>query len=286
MQRPSLVAVLCVVLSSALVGCRSEPTTTPYVARVGDQYLTQEQLSEMLTSLRMSSDTTEARRQIIEQWVSNALLYREAQRRDLGSDPEVQELLREQERSVLVNELTTRLYESFEPALTDAEIQAYYDQHREQMRLREPFAHVRHLAARTLDEALDAEAELRAALDTDRADSTWRALIREHASNPTRARTLAESYYPERQLFGALPTLRAQLERLDPGEFAPILEIDSLFHVLQLVERAETNAIPERSWVEEEIRRRLRLRARKQMYAREVQRLRNEALAREELEIR
>jgi hypothetical protein len=59
-----------------------------------------------------------------------------------------------------------------------------------------------------------------------------------------------------------------------------------LYHVLHLVDRADAGTIPERAWVEAEIRRRLRLRGRKQMYAREVERLRNEARARGTLDVR
>lgn len=276
--------VICTVLLGILAGCGRDATETTYVARVGDQYLTQQKLSETLEALQLGSDTAEARNQIIEQWVTDALLYREAQRRNLASNPEVQQTLRDQRRSVLVSELSTRLYEEMQAAPSEADIQSYYDQHRDQLRLREPFVHVRHLATTTLEAAETVRAELRAG--GEQADSTWSLLVREHATDPEQARSLAESFYPEHRLFGTTPTLRSQLERLAPGGFAPILEIDSLFHVLQLIARAETGTVPEREWVEEEIQRRLRLRARKQMYAREVQRLRNEALAREELDIR
>lgn len=277
---------LCTALLIILAGCRSDPSDAVYVARVGDQYLTQEELTQTLEGLHMGHDTTEAREQIIEQWITNALLYREADRLNLANDPGVQTLLREQERSVLVNELTARLYDEIDPSVSDDEIQSYYDQHREQLRLREPFAHVRYLTTETLEEAQTVLADIRAVRGSNEADSTWGALIQSYATNPDQARNLARNYYPENQIFGTTPTLRTQLERLAPGALAPILEIDSLFHVVQLVDRAEAGEIPERAWVEDEIRRHLKVRARKQMYAREVQRLRNEALAREELEIR
>jgi hypothetical protein len=59
-----------------------------------------------------------------------------------------------------------------------------------------------------------------------------------------------------------------------------------MFHVVQLVERIPARTIPEPAWIEDELVRRLVIQGRKQLYARQVQRLRNEALAREDLEIR
>jgi hypothetical protein len=56
--------------------------------------------------------------------------------------------------------------------------------------------------------------------------------------------------------------------------------------VLQLVKRAAPGTVPPLEWVEDEIHERLRIQSRKQMYARQVQRLRNEALAREALDVR
>jgi len=76
------------------------------------------------------------------------------------------------------------------------------------------------------------------------------------------------------------------LRGMSDGEVAPVTRADSLYHVVQLVRRVPAGTSPELSWVAPEIRRRLEMRARKQMVAREVQRLRNEAQARDALDIR
>jgi hypothetical protein len=272
-------------IGGLIIGCRSEPVTPNYVARVGNQYLTTTDVSEQLASLPLGHDTAKARQQIIERWVTNALLYREAERRNLRADPDVQKRLREQERSVLINELTTRLYATLEPTITDADVQAYYDRHREQLRLHEPFVHVFYLTTSTPDAAQSVQSILRAAADTLSVPHGWAALTTQHATNPARARAIAAHYRPESRLFGSGSVLRQQLRRLHPGETAPIFEIEGRYHVMHLIDRAAAGTIPEPAWIEVEIRRRLALRVRKQMYAREVERLRNEALARREVDI-
>jgi hypothetical protein len=66
----------------------------------------------------------------------------------------------------------------------------------------------------------------------------------------------------------------------------PVIETDGLAHLLQLVDRVPAGAIPELAWIEDQVRRQLTIDARKQMYERQVQRLRTEALSRDALVIR
>jgi parvulin-like peptidyl-prolyl isomerase len=111
------------------------------------------------------------------------------------------------------------------------------------------------------------------------ADSMWAQLCRRYADQPARARSLAGRFLPESRLFSQLPYVRDELEALREGEIAPLIRDGDRYHLLQLVQRAEAGATPKLEWVAEDIRRRLRIRHRKQMYAREVQRLRNRAKA-------
>jgi hypothetical protein len=278
--------LLWVLVCGSLLGCQHDPAPIDYVARVGDQYLTQSELSDRLMTLQLGSDTAGARQQIIEQWVTDAVLYNEALRRDLPAEPGVRQTLEEQQRDVLVNELTARLYSGEQVAISDADIQAYFERHREELRLREPFVHVLYLTTRSLAAANAVREGLPSPSRANASQKDWDSLITEYAVDPAEARTLSARYYAEGQLFRNLPPLRAQLQRLRAGETAPIFEMGGLYHVLHVGDRVEAGSIPEPAWVEPEIRRRLELRARKQMYAREVERLRSEALARDELDIR
>jgi hypothetical protein len=237
-------------------------------------------------------DTAEARRQIIEQWVTRTLLLQEALAMNLEDTPAVRKRLEEQERAVLVTALTSRIYDAAEVAPTREEIEAYFERHRDRLRLREPYVRVRYLVTRraeTAERIREQMQEQTAApgADTSRAaDALWQQVAREHALDPERAQRLSQQYVPVSRLFIRNATLRATLSRLRAGDLAPVVSTDSLHHVLHLVERIPEGSAPELAWVEPEIRRRLVVRARKQMYAREVQRLRNEAKARNALEIR
>lgn len=278
--------LVSVVMAVTLVGCESNGELPPYEARVGDRYLTKQELSDALAALPVRQDSVEARQQIIEQWVSNELLYQEAQHRGLRQDPEVQRLLKENERSVLVSALISRVYEESISAPTPAEMQAYFERHKEQLRLREPFVRVRHLAARTPASAQEARRQLQEAVASDAADSVWQRIIGRYAVDESDALGFSDTYYPERRLFALQPDLASALGQLRSGQIAPVIDSDDLYHVIQLVERVPAGATPEPAWIEDELTRRLVIQSRKQMYARQVQRLRNEALSRDNLEVR
>lgn len=284
--RPSrLLATVLGLLSllGLLLGCESEEAPSSYVARVGDHYLTQEKLDRMLSGMGPVPDSTEARQQVIQQWVDETLLYREALRRNLSQAPEVERRLEERRRSTLVSALTDRIYKEIEQEPSDEEIQTYFERHQEQLAPREPYVRIRHLAAANEDSA---QAVRRKLVTTDEAalDSVWSRLSRRYAEMPARAQELSDRFLPEGRLFAQLPYVQDELSVLREGEVAPIIEDNNQYHVLQLVRRIPEGADPELQWMENEIRNRLRIRHRKQMYAREVQRLRNRAKANDLIE--
>jgi len=267
-----------------MAGCQSSTPSSEYVARVGSYTLTQAELDSALQGFSGVPDTSEARTQIIEQWVTRTLLLREALRANLDENAAVKRRIEEQRRSILVSAFTNRLYERAEMQPTDAEIRDYFARHKEQLQIRDPHVRLRHLASPQRADAEAVRQRLRTADPVT--DSLWAALVDRYADKPQNARAFAERHLPESRLFTRLPYVRDELRELDEGDVSRVVEDDSLFHVVQLVDRVSAGSEPRIEWVEPQIRRRLRSRARKQMYAREVQRLRNEARARDELDVR
>lgn len=282
MQRLVIAVMLMALVGS---GCENPEPPPDYVARVGSSYLTKQDLQEALENAPASRDSADARRQIVEQWVTNELLYQEAKRQGLREESEVKQLLQENERSVLISALVSSLYEQDTVRPSAAEVQSYYERHRQQLQLREPYLQVRHLATANADSAAQARSLLQRAVIAGHADSTWSLLARRFAMDPARALDLASNYYPAQRLFNQLPPLRSKLRTMSEGQIATLVRTDSLTHVLQLVRRVPAGTVPPISWIEDKIRRRLVIQERKQRYARRVQRLRNEAVAREALEI-
>ncbi|MES3629558.1 MAG: hypothetical protein PPP56_05270 [Longimonas sp.] len=265
--------------SLLLTACGSEPPEDSYAARVGDAYLTEQELSDALQSVAVDGDTVEARRQIIEQWVTRTLLLDEAERLNLESEPDVQAQLEEQRRSVLINALTNRIYENAEMDPDRDDVARYFERHREQMRLREPYVQLRHLRLDDDETASEAAATLRETPDA------WGAVCERDVRNAEQACRVGNLFFPIRQRMTEAPFLRERVAAMDAGD-VDVTRSEDTYHVLHLVERIEAGQEPELEWVAPEIERRLRTQSRKQMYEREVQRLRNEAEARNALDVR
>lgn len=270
-------AAVLVVSGLALPGCQSEAPPSDYVARVGDHYLTSSALDQRLDGLGPVRDSAAARAQVVDQWVRRTLLYREAERRNLASVDAVQRTLERQRRSVLVTALRDRLYE--EPPLrpTRSEVRTYFERHKEALRLREPHVRVRYLSASRRADAQAARATLQDLSPT--ADSAWAEVLRAHAADSAQAQRLSRRPFPESRLRQKLPFFAEALGALQEGDTAPVVAAGEQFHVLRLDQRRAAGTAPELAWVAPQIRRRLRIRARKQIYANEVERLRSKAQA-------
>lgn len=264
-----------------LPGCQSEEPPASYVARVGNQYLTHEDLRRKLKGLGPTPDSTEARQQVIDQWVTRMLLYQEALRLNLPSVEEVQRKLERQRRSALITAVTNRMYEQADLSPSEEDVRTYFEQHKDRLRLREPYVDIRYLAT---DSSATAQA-IRQKLSASLPASAWRDLVRVHAVDSTRALRLSRRVLPERRLSRVLPLTLQEINALDEGDVTSIVEAGGRHHLLQLLRRFPAGTAPKLSWFEDEIRRRLRIRARKQMYAREVQRLRSQARASGALEL-
>jgi hypothetical protein len=285
--------VLLLLLAAGLVlgGCRSVESDRDYVARIGDATLTEAEVEKALQVVPQGMDPETARAQFVEQWITGQLLAREALRRGLRDQEDVRRQLEDNERNVLASALLSALYDEDSASFSRSEMEAYLDQNRDRMRLREPYVRVRFIDAATADEGDRARAELvdlyRDSLEPAARDSAFAATVRRFAIDTTAALSLASSFVAQSRLTrqaGGGPW--SVIGQLSDRETSPVLATqDSTFIVIQLVERAPAGAEPRLDWVADEIRRRLAIRNRQQVVAREVQRLRTEAEARGELRL-
>ncbi|MEM1093517.1 MAG: peptidylprolyl isomerase [Bacteroidota bacterium] len=277
--------VLCAVLVAAS-GCEPPPPQGDYVARLDDDLLTADDLAASLELLSPNQDSTAATSHIAEQWVVNQLLVDEAQRLNLGALPDVQRQIEQNAQSILIAALVDEWMADAADAASDDELATYYARNRNLLVLREPYVRVRYAVLSDRAEAEACRQDLQDATRRAIADSLWVRRLADCAEDPDEARALATQHIPERQLMQTYPVLGSILPRLGDGELAPLLEQGDKLHLVQVAERHPVGTVPELAWVEDEIRNRIAIQRRKQIYSRQVQRLRTEALAQERLDIR
>ncbi len=286
-NRPGTGLLLILLLPLALVfaSCKSEPPEVNYIARVGDQLLTSEDLGPLFRVFSNGQDSSEAMEQIAEEWVKNELIAQEAIRRGLRNDPEVLRQLEENERSVLVSTFVSRLFQEETLNPSEEEIEAYYARNADQLALREDYVRVRFLSTSNADQAEQARLLLRDATVANNADSLWPSLVERFATDKEASMVLSSNFYPRSVLFPSAQ-LKDMVTRLNLNQISPVIQEGNIYQFVQVAERRNAGSIPELSWIEDELKQRLTIEARKQMLARQVQRLRTEALAREDLEIK
>jgi hypothetical protein len=272
------------VLAAALLlaGCSAETDSGEFVARVGDRLLTKEDLGQAIQADRLGLDSVETARRYIDQWITFELLFAEARRRGLRADPGVKRRLEESERSILVSALVDQLYRNPAAEASPEDVITYFESHRDQLGLLEPFVRIRYLQLASPDSAAAAARAL-ASVDTSDAEG-WLAVADRFALDPEAVRDLAGTYAAETRLMAHLPRVRQAIGALAPGRTSPVIEDGGQYHVVQLVDRVPAGTVPRVEWIEPALRQRLQIEARKQLYARLVQDLRNEAVAREFIE--
>lgn len=260
------------------VGCTPDGQPAHYVARVGQQVLSEDDLGLLLAQAVPGQDTVALREALVNQWVANALLYDAAMRDDLLRDPDLQRQIEQNRRAIVTSAYVERHLDENPPTFSDEAIETYFEQNRERLLLREPYLHYHLLGA-------PAEETVRRARQ-----QVTRRVIPDTLWNAFRDRrgfvVVVDSAAPERGLYATRPEVRDALLSLSPGQTSGVISTDTLYFVAHLVARIDAGQPAPLAWVRPEIEHRLTLDRRKQMARRLVQTLRTEAIARGDLDLR
>jgi peptidyl-prolyl cis-trans isomerase C len=150
--------------ASAVPGHLSPELASQVLAKVGDRTITLGDYAAVLDRMdqfeRLRYQSPERRRQLLDEIVRVELLATEARRRGLDRDPKTVERIRQVLRDEVLKRL--RMKQPGPEAIPEAEVRAYYEQHREEFfePERRRVAHIelrdRKLAQQVLEEALKA----------------------------------------------------------------------------------------------------------------------------------
>jgi parvulin-like peptidyl-prolyl isomerase len=131
-NRNLLILVVVVAAAAFVTGCnnsKSGPVMAgPALASVNGDKLTGQELDSL--SPEGFEITRDNLPKILDKWVSNTLMYQEAQRRGIDKEPQVQAHLKRLERDYLVNELLDRLTSSVK--IGQDQFMQYFNQHKEE----------------------------------------------------------------------------------------------------------------------------------------------------------
>lgn len=124
-------------------GC-GNPQEGTAVAQVGDQRLTKEALLARIPSPFIGSISPEEKRQLVEKWVEEELLYQESLKQKIQEEPEIAALIAQATRRLLVAEVLERTYAK-DAEVLEGEILDYFEANRESFAREVPEIRVRHI---------------------------------------------------------------------------------------------------------------------------------------------
>jgi peptidyl-prolyl cis-trans isomerase C len=214
-----------VVAAALFAGCPSGPSG-PTVAQVNKDFLTRDEFAAIVPE--GYSITRENLPRILDKWVSNSLLYQEAQRRGIDKEKEVQLYVKRLQRDYLVNEMLERITSSVVPS--QAQLLEYFDQHKEEFSYEVKITRIvlsdSALAAKTLWEI--------------RQGGDFKKLAKERSQDML-LEAGEESRYFARGVgdprMGGDPAVEEVIFALEPGEVSDVIPSQEGFQIIKLVDK-------------------------------------------------
>jgi peptidyl-prolyl cis-trans isomerase C len=147
----------CVTLA-LWAGCSDKKKTADtgekVYATVNNAALTESGFRALVPSDFYNTLTPDHKKEIIQEWVNNELLYQEAIKLKIDRDPEIARIIENSKRNLLSNEVLERSLSDVK-APDDKELQKYYEEHKKNFILHEREYRVRYAAFDTRKDAED-----------------------------------------------------------------------------------------------------------------------------------
>lgn len=246
----------------ALVGCsQQQEESKEFVARVGDSFLTAEQLPA-------PPDSSPITHEYVNDWVASELLYQEAVRRGVATSPEIDQRLDVVRRRLIVDALLHEELYADTAEITQEAISSYYGSHQNQFLLREAvaLASVLHFDDRDVANTVRTRV-LRGA--------SWEEATREVQQDSSRQQYLLQAtgkqYFLQSSLFPQ--ELWKVARNLARNSISFVINTDQGYYLLFLYDFRHQGELADPLYVKQEIRDLLMIEARQLMYHDFLQRL-------------
>ena len=143
MKRARYLKIVLIICLIGMWGCE-RPQKVSIVAQVGNRHLTKEALERRIPPPFAGTISPKEKQILVENWIAEELLYREAIRQQLDQDPEISDRIDRAVRQLLASELMARTH-ARDAEVSEDEILTYYEEHRADFERDQLELRVRHL---------------------------------------------------------------------------------------------------------------------------------------------
>ncbi|MBN2543002.1 peptidyl-prolyl cis-trans isomerase [bacterium] len=196
-----------------------------YVAKVDELKLSVDDLYENTPQEYLDNISKEQKKRYIEDWIQEALFYKEALKMGLDKNPAVQKKLEEARWQIIVESFLEEEIRS-KIEITDDEIQNYYNAHQEEYFRTEDEWRASHILVSTEEKAESIMNEL-----TE--DKQFEALATEKSEDPSAEAGGDLGYFTKDEI---LPELADVLSDMGIGQISPIIPTEFGYHILKLTD--------------------------------------------------
>ncbi len=248
-------------------GCTQEQSTENIVARVNNQTLTLTMVQE--NSNGVDQLTQDDIRQIANRWITNELLYQEAQQRGYDAEEHIQRKISEAKKQLCISELLeNEVYSLAENSVRQNEITSYFQAHIVEFILREDLVKLSVIILPSIESAN----QFRESALGDQGWNNSVSLFRQNSTNPVMS--FRDSiYFTQSSLYP--PELWKVANALGMFEVSFPVKTSIGFVVMRSLGQFKNGASSPLQYVESEIRTRLAMELRQQRYQQFIQTLRN-----------
>ena len=143
LKRARYLKIGLIICLMGMWGCE-RPQKVSIVAQVGNRHLTKEALEKRIPPPFAGTISPKEKQILVENWIEEELLYREAIRQKLDQDPEISDRIDRAVRQLLASELMARTH-ARDAEVSEDEILTYYEEHRADFERDQLELRVRHL---------------------------------------------------------------------------------------------------------------------------------------------
>ena len=248
------VFVLLLILG-VFCGCSSDNNEDKVIAKIGDYTITVKDLNERISNLpeKYREVVRSRKEEYLKDLIKDTLLFQEAVRKDIDRDKEVQNLIEEAKKKIIVARLLQDEVDN-NVVITDEDIELFYTANREKYMTPEVMR-VSHILVLSKDDAYDILEEINSGVN-------FEDLARAKSVDPTAQRAGDIGYFPKGQL---LPEFEEACALLNIGEISGIVQTTLGYHIIKLTDRKPPQ-VRLLSTVKEDVKARLRVLEKKRLF--------------------
>ncbi|MCA1802594.1 MAG: peptidyl-prolyl cis-trans isomerase [Rhodothermaceae bacterium] len=236
-------------ISGLLLSCKPEihETTDEVIARVGDSRLYLNEVFYQVPALLLEHDSLATLEKFRNNWIRRELLHQEAIRLGLDKNPTIESKIETFKKDILAQSLLDHMIsQSGDIQVTRQEAIAYYETHKDQFKLNEPYIRFRHLSAANMQDAENARQDLLRGI-------SWENVVERYAINKQDALRDATVFHPLSLSLQNAPPLDQFIRRMGINEISPIQRIGTRYQFVQLIERKSEGELPDLTWVLDQV---------------------------------